>query len=499
MVRRKKGKGRSQPRKRPKNSERSFPRTDAGNAELFAALFMKGACFDHRRKRWLVWRDHWWEMDKDGELLRRAKYAARARKKHALHSSDADGDQSENKELKWAMQSESLPRLNACLIIAQSEPLLAHSGDGWNADPWFLGVENGVVELRTGELRDGRQEDGITVHTGVRFDPEAGCPRWEQFQDEIFGGEQETVEFVRRAVGYTLTGDVSEECLFLCVGGGSNGKTTFLEALRHALGPYAYNMPFSTLELKNRASIPNDVAALEGRRLVTASETNESIRLNEARVKALTGRDEVTARFLHREFFEFHPVGKFWLATNHLPSVTDDSFGFWRRVRVIPFDRRFSDQEADKGLLERLKAEASGILAWAVRGCLEWQKHGLGIPASVRAATEAYRGEMDPTGEFIEQCCVVRSDMQVSCGRQWSSYEWWASLNPEHQRLDRRTFSRRMESRGFKKARVGHERTWTWLGIGLKEDHSSQETPAGADARTDADGGFNTLSNSTPI
>ncbi len=482
-----------------KKSERFFPRTDAGNAELFASLFMKGVCYDHRRRRWFVWRDHWWEMDKDGELLRRAKYTARVRKRHALNSSEGDGNESENKELQWAIQSESLPRLKACLSIAQSEPPLAHSGDGWNADPWLLGVENGVVELRTGELRNGRQEDGITIHTGVRFDPEARCPRWEQFQDEIFEGKREIVEFVQRAIGYSLTGDVSEQCLFLCVGGGSNGKSTFLEALRHALGPYAYNMPFSTLELKNRSSVPNDLAALAGRRLVTSSETGEKIRLNETRVKVLTGTDKLTARFLYGEFFEFQPVGKFWLATNHLPFVADDSHGFWRRVRVIPFHRRFSDQEADKGLLERLKAEASGILAWAVQGCLEWQKHGLEMLASVRAVTEKYRGEMDPVGEFVDEDCVVGPDRQAACGQLWFNYKYWADVNGESQPLDRRAFTRRMESRGFRKARVGHERTWTWVGIGLKEDHSAQETPAGADARTDADGGFNTLGNSTPI
>src|SRR5262249_4534420 len=214
--------------------------------------------------------------------------------------------------------------------------------------------------------RRGNPSDRITIHTHIQFDSSARCPRWNQFLVEVFEDNQELIDFVQRAVGYSLTGDTSEQCLFLNFGGGSNGKSTFLEVLRRVAGGYGHNMPFSTLEIKARTSIPNDVAALAGRRLVTASETNESVRLNEERVKALTGCDAITARFLNKEFFTFHPVAKFWLAFNHKPRVADDSHGFWRRIRLIPFLHEFKDTARDKHLLEKLLAEAPGILVWAV-------------------------------------------------------------------------------------------------------------------------------------
>jgi putative DNA primase/helicase len=264
------------------------------------------------------------------------------------------------------------------------------------SDPWLFGVENGVIDLRTGSLRAGRQKDFITMHSDLPFDASAKAERWEQFLREIFDGNEEVIDFVQRAVGYSLTGLTSEQCFFACWGAGSNGKTTFLEMLRQVLGSYAYNAPFSMLELTARGSIPNDVAALVNRRLVTGSETNELSRWNEQRVKVLTGCDDITARFLYNEFFTFTPIAKFWLAFNHKPIVDDASHGFWRRVRLIPFLHRFEGAAADQDLMKKLRAESPGILAWAVRGCLKWQQEGLGIPEIVKLAPPC--GKSSPSG-----------------------------------------------------------------------------------------------------
>ncbi len=167
------------------------------------------------------------------------------------------------------LESESRYRLDAALKLAQSVRSLADPGIDWDADPWLLGVANGVVDLRSGTLRRGSPSDRITIHTDIQFDSSALCPRWNQFLVEVFEDNQELIDFVQRAVGYSLTGDTSEQCLFLIFGGGSNGKSTFLEVLRRVAGGYGHNMPFSTLEIKARTSIPNDVAALAGRRLVS--------------------------------------------------------------------------------------------------------------------------------------------------------------------------------------------------------------------------------------
>ncbi|HWQ52150.1 MAG TPA: phage/plasmid primase, P4 family [Bryobacteraceae bacterium] len=455
-------------------------RTDLGNSDLFASVYQKELRYDHRRGKWLMWRGNWWSEDQKGEVWARAVKVVRLRAQLAPQIEDADA---RDKEWRWAIECESRARLEAMLVLAQKDPRLADSGADWDGNPWLLGVANGVVDLRTGGLREGRPSDRITIHTAVPFEGRAQAPRFEQFLLEIFGGDLELIQYVQRAIGYSLTGDTSEQCFFVLHGEGANGKSTLLEVLREAAGEYGFNMPFSTVELKARASIPNDMAALAGRRFVTSSETDPSAQINEARMKTLTGQDKVTARFLHREFFTYRPVGKFWLASNYKPLVRDDSHGFWRRVRLIPFLNRFQDTGdpsdvgdrsgtpnarvggADKDLFRKLRSELPGILAWAVRGCIEWQKRGLGVPPAIREATKSYREEMDSLTEFLEECCILDPDGQVSAHDLWREFAVWAKEKGES--LDRRTFSARLQARGFQRVRAGHERTWTWLGLRL--------------------------------
>jgi putative DNA primase/helicase len=463
-----------------------YPRTDAGNAELFGAIFENQLRYDYTNNRWLIWREHWWEEDINGQIVRDTKYATRRRLKAAMTIED---DVLRKAEIKWARQSESLPRLKSMLELSQAERPLADSGTEWDSRPFLLGVKNGVIDLRSGKLREGRPSDKITLHSNIEFDPNAQCPRWGQFLFEIFAGDTELIEFVQRAVGYSLTGDTSEQVIFLCYGTGANGKSTFLEVLREVAGGYGYNLPFSAFELRARSTIPNDVAALDGRRFVTAIETNESVELNEARMKALTGSDRVTARHLYKEFFTFIPRAKFWLAFNHRPYVADDSQGFWRRIRLIPFLVQFPEETADKELMPILKAEAAGILAWAVRGALAWKNNGLGMPSAVKQASEAYREESDPLEDFIVERCTTAPEVQCAAADLWEEYKSWATENLVDRPLDRRAFSRRLETRGFNKIRTGHDRTWTWRGISVEPVENAVEALLGSrkSARADAD------------
>lgn len=439
-------------------------RTDSGNAELFAADYRETLRFDYNRKRWLVWRGHWWTPDGDQTTVRLAKRAARYRLQAAVHVSS---DEERSKEVKWATESESLKRITAALTLAEAEPLLGDSAD-WDTNPDLVGVANGVLDLRAGELRAGRREDRITMHTNIPFDPAATCPRWEQFLSEIFEGDQELISFVHRALGYSLSGHTSEQCLFLLHGDGANGKSTFVETLRAVLGDLAYNLPFSAFELRGRSPVPNDTAALPGRRFVSAAETNERTRLNEARVKALTGCDRITARLLYKEFFEFRPVAKFWLSFNHKPAVEDESHGFWRRVRLIPFPHRFDQDECDPKLSEKLQAEAPGILAWAARGFQAYLAEGLGMAAAVQAATAQYQEESDALAYFLDECCVVHPDGWATLKDMWEAYTDWAK-HGDWEALDRKQFNGRMERR-FEKGRQGHERTRCWFGVCLQAD-----------------------------
>ena len=388
----------------PKDKNGPFPLTDAGNAELFAALYGHILRFDHARNRWLIWEEHRWAPDSDGEVRRLAKKAARVRYRTALDIEDLD---LRGKTASSAVRSESRQRLDACLALARSEHPIADSGMTWDPDPYLLGVANGVVDLRTGMIRSGHPDDRLTMQVPVQYHVKAECPRWQQFLHQVFQRDGELIGFVQRALGYSLTGSVREQVLFLCHGTGSNGKSVFLDMLRNVLGDYAMNIPFTVLELQQRPSLTNDLASMAGRRLVTSSETNESTRLNEARIKALTGGDPITARFLYSESFTYEPVAKFWLAVNHLPRVRDDSYGFWRRVRVLPFNEQFTGDDADKGLPFKLLEELPGILNWGVQGALNWRLVGLAPPSAVMTATQAYRKDNDELDGFVADCCVV--------------------------------------------------------------------------------------------
>ncbi|MHB8870283.1 MAG: DNA primase family protein [Thermoleophilia bacterium] len=449
----------------PTSPSPHFPRTDAGNGELFAHLYRDRLRYDHRRDHWLVWDTHHWQEDADGEVRRLAIQAARERYRQA----EAIPDLAERQqEAKFAVGSENRQRLDAMLGEARCLPPIATDGEHWDQDPWLLGVGNGVIDLRTGTLRPGRPEDNMTCFTEVPYDPEARCPRWRAFLAEIFRDDTDLIDFVWRTAGYALTGTTQEQCLFLCHGRGANGKSIFLALLRALLGRYAYNAPFSTFELRARSEVSNDVAALAGRRLVTAAETNDSTRLNEARVKALTGCDPMTARFLYGENFTFRPVAKFFLAANHLPLVADDSYGFWRRVRLLPFGREFTS-DADPGLEGKLLAELPGILTWAVAGCLSWQREGLTPPEAVLRATEDYRETSDLLAEFVAEHLTVEAERSVGATEVFTRYQEWArgQALTEREMLNATAFGKKMGERfTYKKTNKGKR----YLGVGFLGD-----------------------------
>lgn len=400
---------------------RTFPQTDTGQAEYFAHLYGERLRYDHSRKYWLIYQTHWWVEDLDGEVIRRAKRAARKRYQAAVQIEDL---KQRDAEATFAIKNESRSKIDAVLALAQAEIPLADKGQGWDADPWFLGVNNGVVDLTTGELRDGKPEDRITKHVPLNFDPKAKCERWHRFISEIMGGNLELIDYLHRAIGYSLTGSNPEQCLFFLWGKGANGKTVFTNLLRFILGPYGWNANFSLLEWNRNKTSTDDLANIEGRRVVTSSETSDSRRLNEARIKALTGGDSITARHLYQSEREYRPVAKFWLATNHLPIVGDDSYGFWRRVRLIPFTVTFAGDKDDRNLEEALKKEAQGILAWAVEGCFAYQEKGLEPPDVVKAATERYRQDSDPLSDFINERCEENGEVRAR--DLYKAYTAWA-------------------------------------------------------------------------
>ncbi len=444
----------------------SFPPNEVGNGQYFADLFRNKLRFDHKRRRWLVWSENWWAPDTDGTVMRMAKEAVIHRLRVAVNITD---DKKRELEVAWAMGSQSRYRLQSMIILAQSEIPLADDGEQWDVNAWLLGVENGVVNLRTGKLREGRPQDRITMHCPVAFDPNAECPRWLRFLEEVFV-ERDLIDYTQRIGGYCLTGSTREQVVFMFFGKGRNGKGTYVETMRHVMGPYSYNLPFSAFDAKARSSISNDVAAMNGMRLITASETDESTKLNIARIKSISGEDKQAGRFLYHQLFNFDPTAKLILSFNYKPAIQDDSIACWDRIRLLTFPKSFIGSARDSDLREKLKAEAPGILAWAVEGCLKWQREGLGLPSTVQAATEEYRKRSNSLEAFLLECCTAKPGLSVSVSALWEEYEQWAKDNPEYPELKHGQFSERLGGRGFKRDRAGKQRTRVWVGLSLGAD-----------------------------
>jgi putative DNA primase/helicase len=432
--------------------------TDMGNATRLVHWHGDSLLYCHPWKKWLVWDGQRWKSDVTAAVTRMAKDTVRRIYSEASsHSKKRDREDT----AKWAMRSEAKERIKSMIELARSEvPVLPEQLD---ADPWMLTVANGVLDLRTGELLRHDPNRLSTKLVEVEYDRAADCPLWLKFLDEIMDGDETMIRFLQRAVGYSLTGDASERCVFILYGCGANGKTTFLEVARALLGDYALRTPTETLMVKRSGSIPNDVARLKGARFVSASESEAGRRLAESLIKDITGGDTISARFLWGEWFDFVPECKVWLATNHKPEIRGTDKAIWDRVRLIPFEVVIPEAEQDKQLADKLTRELAGILAWAVEGCIAWQRDGLGVADKVRQATAAYRGEQDVLGEFIEDCCV-EGDVEALASDLYDAYREWGG------ELSQRKFGLTLRERGYTKERRTkdpHKGRIQWLGIGL--------------------------------
>jgi P4 family phage/plasmid primase-like protien len=438
--------------------------TDTANAELFAAE--EGADLRYV-KQWgyVAWTGFVWLIDQTGEVDRRGKAFLGRLWDRLPQIKDEDRRKAFAKHI---LRSESAQARAKLVELARSELRIVARPEDFDRDGWRLNVANGTIDLKTGELRAHDRADLITKAAPVSFDPDADCPTWEAFLDRIFASSVNLIEFVRRAVGYSLTGDTSEQVLFILYGTGANGKSTLVRTVAAMLGDYALRSPSDTLiARKSDPSIPNDVARLKGARFVFASETEGNQRLAESRIKDLTGGEKVTARFLHREFFEFQPEFKLWLSTNHKPTVRGTDNAIWRRIRLIPFEVTIPESEQDHHLADKLQAELPGILNWALTGCLEWQRNGLGTPDEVRRATEEYRTENDTLGAFLDESCIAGAGTMAERGSLYSAYKQWADENGEHV-MSSHVFDKALLERGYKKSLHPVTRRAVYVGLGLK-------------------------------
>jgi len=453
----------------PAASTPTFHLTDLGNAQRLVARYGEDVRWCDAMGRWLYWSGVRWDQVGQTILVDLAKETALAIYDEA--NAAPAGSEYQTALMKWAKASGSGRAISAMVALAKTVTgAIAVDAEQLDADPMLLGVENGVVDLTTGAFRPPNRADLITKSCRAPFDPAARCPLWENFLETIFAGDAEVIAYVQRAVGYSLTGRTGERVIFIEHGAGTNGKTTFLEVLAHVLGTYALSTPVETLIARKDRGIPNDLARLKSARFVSATESERGAKLAEAFVKAVTGGDRVTARFLHQEYFDFIPQLKLWLATNHRPEVASGGKAIWKRIRLIPFEVDLEaklGEQLDTNLKAKLLAEASGILAWAVRGCLEWQRTGLKEPDSIRRANQGYEEDEDVLGWFLEDRAVVEPNVWVSAADLYREFVAWAEAHGE-EKLSAKAFSQAMaERKGVKRQRQGGTGAKGFAGVRL--------------------------------
>ncbi len=448
---------------------------ESGQGEAFCDLFRDRLRFVPGVS-WLVWTGQRWQQDDREAVVQYAVMAARvrreaakARKIEADDPNQADElEKARQEAIRWTKSAGNYNRIRASIGIGKTVPRLIVSHRVFDRAPHLLGVQNGVVDLSNGQLVEARQDQYITHSTGLPYFPDAQAPRFERFVAELFDHDQDLIAYMQRAIGYSLTGEIAEQCFFMCYGTGANGKSTLLNVLKGLAGEYAANTAFNTFEHGRQSGTGQEIILLRGRRIVMSSETNDGSRLNEARIKAITGGDEVTGRYLFsRAEISFVPTFKLWLATNHKPTIKGSDEGIWRRVRLVPFLVSFPKEKRDKHLESTLKSELPGILAWAVRGAMAWYTQGLGEPTVIEEATNEYRNESDILGLFLAENTRRIDGASVRSGSLYERYQQWTEANGLGS-LSSVKFARAMQDRGFDKHKTNIGMVWS--GLGLMDD-----------------------------
>lgn len=439
--------------------------TDLGNARRFVTMHHERlrAVLSKKHNPWFVWQGTHWEPDRTGESMRLAKQTVRTIHLEAERITDED---KRGAFQQHAFKSEGAERIRAIVDLAKTEPEISIREDQLDRDSWLFNVQNGTLDLSTGRLLKHKKTDYITKLSPVEFQRDAHAPRWMQFLDDIFAGDAALIGFIQRALGYTLTGDIREHCLFFCYGQGRNGKSTFLETIRELLADYSLQADFATFQSTRNDGPRHDLARMRGARMVSAIEARGDRSFDETVLKQMTGGDTVTARNLYESSFEFKPQFKLWLAANHLPLVREQTEAFWSRILMVPFTVIIPAHKRKKNLAKQLIKELPGILNWILEGCAEWRRHGLMAPDTVRKAISEYKEEYDVLSEFFKERCRLDFNEWTTRSALYQSFsDWWMETrgrNPLSHTVFNRMLSERTDIRPRK--REGHR---GWRGIGI--------------------------------
>ncbi len=462
--------------------------TDLANADAFVAEHGRGFLFVLEWSSWIAWDgQRWGSAGARGRVLAAAGLTARmhhAMTRTRLQQLEAQAQQHaiagrkdedlevqikyQKRLLVWHEQSQNMSRLEACVRALETK--LTTTVKRLDANPLLLNCANGTLDLRSYELREHRRDDYITQICDVEWDERAECPTWERFVEQAMGGKLELVLYLQRLVGYAITGLTTEHVLAFFHGEGNNGKSTFVEALLRMLGEYACAVPRELLiEDRNGAQRhPTELARLHGKRLAVCAETKDGDKLDEAKVKDLTGGTTIAVRRMNEDFWDLQPTHTFLMCGNYKPVVTGTDLGIWRRIRLVPWTVIVAQEDVDTDLPRKLGREHAGILRWAAMGCLEWQRVGLAAPIEVSEATQAYRDESDVHAEFLDEHCLFAADERCPRRDLRERYEEWCKEGG-HRALSPRRLAARLRGRGVESRamKIGVKVVNGWAGVRL--------------------------------
>jgi putative DNA primase/helicase len=413
------------------HSDRAPVFSDDALALRFADRFADELRYVADWRKWLRWDGTRWQLDRTLAVFERARTVCRTA------AAQCNGPNLPN-------QLTSAKTIAAVERLARSDRRLAATVDQWDADPWLLNTPTGVIDLRTCEMREHRSDDYCTHMTAVA--PGGACPMWHAFLNRISAGDEALQQYLQRVCGYALTGLTREHALFFLWGTGGNGKGTFITTVAGILGDYHRTAPIETFTATFSDRHPTDLAGLRGARLVTATETEEGRRWAEAKIKTLTGGDQISARFMRQDFFDYLPQFKLMISGNHKPGLRSVDEAIRRRFNLLPFTVTIPKEERDQELGDKLKAEWPGILQWMLDGCVCWQERGLAPPEAVTAATAAYLEQQDSIAAWLDECCDRNANAWERSQTLFASWKAWAERSGQFVG-DIKTFRDRLDGR----------------------------------------------------
>ena len=455
-------------------TKKIIPRSwdDQGRGLRMRDQFATVLKFNAVDKKWFFFNGSYWQEDIGNQRVElaaeRVANSIKKEKPELSFSTKTDEDKAMNEWYRF--QKDSRSHMAKMHMIDEFKKYVIVKHGEFDKEDMLLNTESGYVDLSSGELHDHDIDKKFSHQTVAEYSDNVDAPLWEKFLNQIFNNDEELIHYVQKAIGYSFTGSVDEQCLFILNGRGRNGKSVFSNVVSDVAGNYAKQMNVQTIVAKKNqsGSANSDIARLEGARIVTSSELNEGDRFDESLVKQLTGGDKILARFLYGSEFEYKPKFKIWMATNHLPIIRGTDDGIWRRIKIIPFNIQIPKEKVDKKLEYKLKAEYTGILNWIVQGAIMWQQEGLKDPEAVTKVIETYRAEMDPLDAFLEECCTTGQNYSIKAREMYDAYHEWAKESEEY-KMSMTKFGREMSK---KLLRVKKRDGWYYVGLKLKEPDS---------------------------